>query len=113
MRLHMLEVDWMNFWNNFDFDALVEAFTSGSWKWIFKDRVVRVAGVLLLALIIYEGTRNSGVKAATWIPVGLFYCIGVVIVKNSVISEPGPFVLLTAMFLLAAGYFMAKKLLQS
>lgn len=109
----MLEVDWINFWNSFDFDALVEAFSSGSWKWIFKDHILQAFGALLITSVIFEGTRQSGVKIATWMPVGLFYGIGCVILKNSTVSEAGPFALLAAMFLLATGYFVGTKLLKS
>lgn len=108
----MLEVDWMNFWNSFDFDTMMESYTSGYWKWIFEDRVVQAIGALLLASIIYGKTRSSGVKALTWIPVGLFYVVGGVILKNSTISQAGPFILFVAMLMFAAGYFVVTNLLQ-
>lgn len=108
----MMEVDWANFWNSFDFDAAVEVFTSGSWRLIFGDNFVRAAIALLVASIAYEKTRGSGIKAAMWIPVGLFYAVGGVILKNSTISEVGPFVLLAGMFMFAAGYFVATNFLQ-
>ncbi|GMT42154.1 MAG: hypothetical protein IEMM0002_0565 [bacterium] len=109
----MLDVDWNNFINNFDFTALADSLISGSWKWILKDKIVWGVVIVFLALIAYQQSRDFATLAAGWGITACLYFLGGVILKNSVISEPGPFAVLVAMFLVAVGYLIWTKLLKS
>ena len=107
----MIEVDWTAFYNSFDFDTLWAAIQSGSWKWILSDHVVWGIVVILLGMIAFKNTRSIGTFAIGWGMIGLFYAIGVLVLKNSTIREPGPFALLGIMFFGAVGYMVWTRLL--
>ena len=107
----MTEVDWSRFFYSFDFDALWAAFESGSWQWILSDRVVWGIVALLLCMIAYKGTRTMGTFALGWGIAGIAYGIGIIVVNNSSIREPGPFALLGIMFFGVVGYLAWTKLI--
>ncbi|MFQ5431923.1 MAG: hypothetical protein ACE5EN_05405 [Nitrospinota bacterium] len=107
----MREVDWIAFYNGFDFDDLWAAIESGSWKWILSDHVVWGIGVILLCMIAYRNTRSIGTFAIGWGMIGLFYGIGLIVLKNSSIRQAGPFALLGIMFFGVVGYLAWTKLL--
>lgn len=107
----MAEVDWAAFYNHFDFDALWAAVNSGSWKWILSDRVVWGIVAVLLGMVAFKNTRSLGTLAIGWGLVGTFYAIGVIVLKNSSIREPGPFALLGLMFFGFIGYMAYTRLI--
>jgi len=108
----MFDVDWKKFFTGFDFDALMESFTTGSWKWVLNDPVVWVIAGILLAGMAVKKTRVPATNLTTWLMVAVFYGVGGVALKNSQISQPGPFILLIAMFFLAVGWYAYTKLLK-
>jgi hypothetical protein len=107
----MTEVDWAGFINTFDFDALTDAFATGSWKWILSDRIVWGISAVLICMLAYQPTRNLTATIVVWLAVGILYGIGGVVLKNSSVSDPGPFVILSMMFFGVVGYLVWTKLL--
>ncbi|MEE8483541.1 MAG: hypothetical protein V3S46_03005 [Nitrospinota bacterium] len=102
----MNKEEFLDFIDNFDFDALMEAFTSGEWKWVFYWWPVWVVGAVLLILIGVPKSRDLGTLIATWGAVALVYFVGIVVLRNSDISTPGPFVIAATLAFGAAGYFV-------
>lgn len=109
----MTEVDWSGFYNNFDFDTLWLALGTGSWKWILTDKIVWAIVVILVGMVAYKPTRELGSAAIIRGGVGTFYAIGAIVLKNSKISEPGPFALMGIMFIGVVGYLVWTKMLSS
>ena len=107
----MSEVDWSAFFNSFDFDALWVAINTGAWKWVLSDHVVWGIVAIVLAMIAYKTTRALGTLALAWGLTGVFYGIGLIVVKNSSIREPGPFALLGIMFFGVVGYMAWTRLI--
>lgn len=105
--------DFHQFLNTFDFDALSAIFTEGTWKLILQNKAVWAGGALLLVLIGIPKTRDFGSTLAGWGLVGGVYFVCGVAIKNSVISKPGPFVLLMTLTLGAIGYIIWTKLLHN
>lgn len=109
----MLEVDWSAFLSSFDFDALMATLSDGSWKWILEDKVVLTVMGILFIMIAFRNTRSLAIFTITWGAIGAVYALGAVVLKNSVISEPGPFIILALMFFGFVGYMVWTKLISS
>lgn len=105
--------DFNTFLNTFDFDALMAFFNQGAYMGLLQNKVVWGVGAILIALIAVPKTREAGATIITWGAVGGFYFVCGVAVKNSVISKPGPFVLLMTMAFGAIGYLVWTKLIRS
>jgi hypothetical protein len=103
--------DLKYFVGTFNFDQLMALFTSGEYQVIFHNRIVIGVGVLLLALIAYPKSRDLGTTALVYTLVGIIYGVGGVVLKNSAITDIGPFLLLITLALGAIGYVIFKKLL--
>ena len=109
----MLEVDWSAFLSSFDFDALMAAFSDGSWKWMLEDKVIWTVMGILFIMIAFKNTRSLATFAITWGSIGIVYAVGGVVLKNSVISEPGPFIILALLFFGFVGYIVWTRLISS
>lgn len=109
----MLEVDWSAFLSSFDFDALMATLSDGSWKWILEDKAIWTVVGILCIMVIFRNSRPLATVIIGWGIVGIVYALGAVVLKNSVISEPGPFIILALMFFGVVGYMVWTKLLNS
>ena len=109
----MFEVDWSAFLNSFDFDALMATLSDGSWKWILEDKVIWTVVGILCIMVAFRNSRALATAIIGWGIIGILYGLGAVVLKNSIISEPGPFILLALMFFGVVGYMVWTKLLNS
>ncbi len=95
-----------SFLNTFDFAALMQFFQTRQYMLLIQNPVVLGALGLLLLLIAIPKTRELGATLATYGAIGLVYGVGGIVLKNSVISQPGPFILLAILAFMAIGYFI-------
>ncbi len=103
--------DFNTFWNTFDFNALMVFFNAGQYMQLLMNPLVLGGIALLLVLIALPKTREVATSAAGYLLVGLVYGVGGVVLKNSVISQPGPFIIFVILFFGAIGYVIWTKLL--
>ncbi len=106
----MQGIDFRHFVDSFDFDQLMRFFTSEAYKDVIHSHVFIVVAAVYLALIAYHKTRGFGTKALVYTVVLLVYGTGVVVIKNSRITDIGPFLLLLGLSLSAAVYAIFTRL---
>ncbi len=104
-------LDLRTFLNTFDFAALMQFLQTGQYMQLLQNPVVLGVGGLLLALIAIPKTREFGTMLAGYGAIGLIYGVGGIVLKNSVISQPGPFILMAILAFGAVGWFIWKNIL--
>ncbi len=104
-------LDLRTFINTFDFAALMQFLQTGQYMQLLQNPVVLGVGGLLLALIAIPKTREFGTMLAGYGAIGLIYGVGGIVLKNSVISQPGPFILMAILAFGAVGWFIWKNIL--
>lgn len=104
-------LDLRTFLNTFDFAALMQFLQTGQYMQLLQNPVVLGVGGLLLALIAIPKTREFGTMLAGYGAIGLLYGVGGIVLKNSVISQPGPFILMAILAFGAVGWFIWKNIL--
>lgn len=103
--------DFSSFLNTFDFAALMRFFQTGQYMQLLQNPVVLGVGGLLLLLIAIPKTRELGTMLVGYGAVGLIYGVGGIVLKNSVISQPGPFILMAILAFGAVGWFIWNNIL--
>lgn len=103
--------DLSSFLNTFDFAALMQFFQTGQYMQLLQNPVVLGIGGLLLLLIAIPKTREFGTMLVSYGLIGLIYGVGGIVLKNSVISQPGPFILMAILAFGAIGWFIWKNIL--
>ncbi len=109
----MSKEEFLDFIDGFDFDAAVESYQSGEWMWILNWWPAWVVVAIVLILIGMKNTRDLGTMIAIRGAVGLVYFVGGVILKNSDIASPGPFVIAAVLGFGVTGYFVYTQLFKS
>ncbi len=107
----MESFDFKHFVDTLNFDQLLAYFQSGQYTELLDNKLVWLFAGLFAGLIAYPKTREVGTMALGWTLVGIVYGVGGLALKNSVISQPGPFILALSLAMGAAGYFIWTKLL--
>ena len=107
----MESFDFNTFINTFDFDALMRFFQTRQYMALAVNPVVLGVAALVLVLTAVPKTRDFGTMLITYGAVGLIYGVGGIVLKNSVISQPGPFILLAILAFGAIGYFIWSNIL--
>jgi hypothetical protein len=112
-----MEQKFLDFLGNFDFKALVQLLSTGEWEFISFGAIVTSyiflgVAVLIAALALYKKTKGLGKFLAVWVPVAIFYFAGGVVLKNSDITQVGPFLLGMVMAVGAFGYMIYQKMLK-
>lgn len=103
--------DLKSFLDTFDFAALMQFFETGQYMHLLLNPVVLGVGGLLLLLIAIPKTREFGTMIAGYGAIGLIYGVGGIVLKNSVISQPGPFILMAILAFGAIGWFIWNNIL--
>lgn len=103
--------DLSSFLNTFDFAALMQFFQAGQYMQLLQNPVVLGIGGLLLLLIAIPKTREFGTMLVGYGAIGLIYGVGGIVLKNSVISQPGPFILMAILAFGAVGWFIWNNIL--
>ncbi|MBI3795174.1 MAG: hypothetical protein HY280_10695 [Nitrospinae bacterium] len=98
------------FWDTFDFEALMRFFNDG-WKDFIHSKIFIGVAVLGVVLVAYNKTRDAATMVVSRGAVIIVYGVGAVVLKNSIITQPGPFMLALALALAAIGYTIWTKLL--
>ncbi len=107
----MQGIDFRQFVDSFDFDQLMRFFSSEAYMDVIKNHVFIVVAAVYLALIAYHKTRGFGTKALAYTVVFLIYGTAAVVIKNSHITDLGPFLLLLVLSLAAAVYVIFTRLI--
>lgn len=107
----MAGFDFNTFLNTFDFAALMRFFETRQYMELIQNPLVLGVGALLVALIAIPKTRELGTMLVTYGAIGTVYGVGGIVLKNSVISQPGPFILLALLAFGAIGYFIWSNIL--
>jgi intracellular septation protein A len=102
--------DFRQFVDSFDFDQLMVFFSSKAYMDVIHNHVFIVVAAVYLALIAYRKTRSFGTKALVYSVVFLIYGTAAVVIKNSRLTDIGPFLLLLVLSLAAAGYAIFTRL---
>lgn len=102
--------DFRHFVDSFDFDQLMLFFTSAAYMDVVKNHVFIVVAAVYLALIAWQKTRSFGTRALTYTVLFLMYGTAAVVIKNSRITDIGPFLLLLLLSLGTAGYLIFTRL---
>ncbi|MBI5179390.1 MAG: hypothetical protein HZA04_09065 [Nitrospinae bacterium] len=105
--------DLKQFIDTFNFEQLIAFFQTGQYMALLHNPLVVAVGVVFIALIAYPKTRDVATIALGWTVVALVYGVGGVVLRNSNISEIGPFLLMMGLALGAVGYVLWTKLLRS
>lgn len=100
-----------SFLNTFDFAALMRFFQDGEYMQLLHNPIVLGIGGLLLLLIAVPKTREFGTMLVGYGAIGLVYGVGGIVLKNSVISQPGPFILMAILAFGAVGWFIWNNIL--
>jgi intracellular septation protein A len=103
--------DLRHFVDTFNFEQLMLFFTSGQYQEVLHSKILLGVGLTFAALIAIPKTRALGTMALFYAAVGLVYGVGGVVIKNSNVSEIGPFLLMLSLALSLVGYFAWKNLL--
>jgi len=103
---------FQEFLKTFDFNDLADLYMSGRLQEYLFSGVSLGIIALFVALIALRQTRNIGTKGAKWVLIILIYGTCGVALKNSNISEIGPFVMAITMFLSIVGYFIWTRLIR-
>ena len=103
--------DLKSFLDTFDFDALMRFFQNGEYMQLLHNPVVLGIGALVLLLIAIPKTRDFGTMLVGYGAIGLLYGVGGIVLKNSVISQPGPFILMAILAFGAVGWFIWNNIL--
>ncbi len=103
--------DLKTFLDTFDFAALMQFFQTGQYMQVLENPVVIGVVALVLVLIAVPKTRDFGTMLAGYGAIGLIYGVGGIVLKNSVISQPGPFILMAILAFAAVGWFIWKNIL--
>lgn len=109
----MYGFDIKNFVDNYNFESLTNSFLSGTWSWFLMWEPFWALAAVLIILVTIPKTREKGTKALIYAVVGGVYFVGGVTVKNSTISELGPFLLTLTLVMAIIGYFTWKTLLKA
>lgn len=104
--------DFRHFLDTFNFDQLMAFITSGQYQAIYQNKIVLGVGAALLLLVAIPKYREAGTQILTYVLVGIVYFVGGVVLKNSPITDIGPFLLLITLALGAIGYTIVTKLLK-
>lgn len=107
-----MKLKLLDFWNNFDFDALIDFIIAGRWGVIITNWFFLGIAVILIALIAYKKTRDVGTMWTQRAIIGATYGVCGVALKNSQINEIGPFFLALALVLGIIGYTMVTRFLR-
>jgi len=112
-----MEQKFLDFIGNFDFKAFVQLLSTGEWEFINLGAIVTSyifigVVVLIAALALYKKTKGLGLLLAVWSPVAIFYFAGGVALKNSDITQVGPFLLAIVMVVGAFGYIIYHKMIK-
>jgi len=112
-----MEQKFLDFINNFDFKAFVQLLSTGEWEFISFGAIVTsyiFIGVIVIvaALALYKKTKDLGLFLAVWVPVAIFYFAGGVVLKNSDITQVGPFLLAMVMVVGVFGYLIYQKMIK-
>ncbi|MBI3581670.1 MAG: hypothetical protein HY098_06300 [Nitrospinae bacterium] len=103
--------DFRHFVDTFDFDQLMRFFSSEAYMNVIHAPVFIGVAVVFLGLIAFEKTRAFGTKALVYTVVLLIYGTGAVVLKNSRITDIGPFLLMLTLSLAAVGYVIFTRLI--
>jgi hypothetical protein len=105
--------DFKRFIDTFNFEQLMDFFQTGQYHALLNNKLVWGVGAVFLALIAYPKTRELGTVGIFWTLLAIVYGVGGIVLKNSVISQPGPFILALTLALGAVGYVIWTKLINS
>ncbi len=112
-----MQQQFLDFVDKFDFKGLVQLLNTGEWEFINVGTIVTSyvfigVVVVIIALTFSKKTKSLGKMLAFWLPVAVFYFAGGVVLKNSVISQVGPFILAMLMGCGVFGYLLYQKMIK-
>lgn len=102
-----------DFFDNFSFDSLIEFLSNAGPDTILESNVVMGIGIVLLGLMAYPKTRNLGSWIAVRGGIAFLYTVGGIVLKNSDISTPGPFIIAMTMGSGIVGYVIWTKMIMT
>jgi len=97
-----------NFINTFDFDELIEIISGID---PVNPRFI-VPAIILIGLMCHPKTFNVTLVVLQYVLTLVYLVIALVVLKNSDLSEPGPFLIFCGVFLIGIGIFIKNYLLK-
>jgi hypothetical protein len=102
----MERFNFRTFVDTFNFDQLEQFVMGLDWRVVLHNRAVLAVGLIFILLFTFQKTRGLAVLSLTWGTVTVVYGICGIALKNSVITQPGPFVLAMTLSIAGVGYFV-------
>jgi len=100
-----------NFIETGDFDTIMEFYRSTDISELIAMPAVFVPLILIVGLLAHPKTTYLGQKLMIWIPCLVWVGTTVVILKNDVISNTGPFIMGLVSFFIIIGYLIYSQLM--
>jgi hypothetical protein len=102
----------LNFIDTFDFDELMELLSKIDLVALSTNPGFIVPAVILIVLLGHPRTQNETLLILQYILVTLYLVIALVVLKNSDLSEVGPFMMFMGVFLIGVATFIKNYLLK-
>ena len=102
----------LNFIDTFDFDELLELISGIDPVSLYTSPSFIVPAVILIGLLGYEKTQSETLFVLQYVLTLVYLVIALVVLKNSDLSDVGPFMMFLGVFLIGVGIFIKNHLLK-